>query len=393
MKNIFKPILFIGLSLVTVTSCSPLDDTYAELDAKTPLITTIKGDISYTLLDADYASIDPTTKTDSYEKNKNFTSEKDALEKIPAVLFSKLVRVEGATAVVKYNLYAPTPIVSTSITYEATAADYDSQGGNVAKYKNFSKNSEIITFLKSKYPTATPGTLVKLTYVFNGPVKLLTTGFLFNSTSVWEEDSKIILAATDYTAMGQAFANFENKETAQSRIGLYLKSTLRPFAVKGDSELVDYIYSYKNASNVRVNEDTFVKYTYNGSTWDLIAPTTEQSLNFKFKKGVWVSNNVIKYTFLPADYTNAAAGLTADDDLKDEVGNLASFGNFNRTTGITGWDNVGLLKAFNVVLKKNYPTTLAGQEYLLSISVYNGSNSVESFSVFLNDKGDYEFVK
>lgn len=382
MKNLKYLLLSIAISSL---SCeSELEKTYDELGN---IPSPVKTDLKYKLVDADYAGIDPTSKTDDYEKFKGISSEEDATLKLPAVILSKLVRVEDAIAVITYNLYKPNTITS-SITYTVTIDDYTSQGGNISRFGNFSNETEVINFLKFKYPTATKGTGVKLTYkIFSGGVQTVTKTYVINSDLTWE--TGYTLATADYTALGQSFTNFADKELAEKRIAIYLKSTIAPFANTNDIQSVIYTYTYFDSSNTRKYEDVLLKFKYNGTNWSVIPSLVEQTSNFKFKKGSWVSNNVIKYTFVSADYANVVAGLTADTDLADEVGNLTRFGNFSRTGGTTGWENPELLKAFNVVLKKNFPNTEVDQEYLVTVSVYNGAATTESFTVVLDKSGDY----
>ena len=227
MKNLKYLLLSIAISSL---SCeSELEKTYDELGN---IPSPVKTDLKYKLVDADYAGIDPTSKTDDYEKFKGISSEEDATLKLPAVILSKLVRVEDAIAVITYNLYKPNTITS-SITYTVTIDDYTSQGGNISRFRNFSNETEVINFLKFKYPTATKGTGVKLTYkIFSGGVQTVTKTYVINSDLTWE--TGYTLATADYTALGQSFTNFADKELAEKRIAIYLKSTIAPFANTND---------------------------------------------------------------------------------------------------------------------------------------------------------------
>ena len=136
-----------------------------------------------------------------------------------------------------------------------------------------------------------------------------------------------------------------------------------------------------------------MQYQYDGTEWKVIPVLTQQISNFKFKNGVWVSNNVIKYTFVKADYDAAAAGLKSETELVNQVANLTSFGNFSRGSGTTAWSDDAMLKAFNVVLKKNFPDTEIDQEFLLTVSVYRGSATTESFSIVLDTNKNYIYLK
>lgn len=386
MKNL--KYLFLSLAIGLLSCESELEKTYDELGA---IPSPVKTDLKYTLVDADYAAIDPTSKTDDYEKYKGIPSEEDAIAKIPAIIIKKLVRVEGAIAVVDYNLYRPAAKITATTVYTVTAEDYISQGGNVARFGNFSNDAAVVTFLKYKFPAAVKGNVIKLTYKAQNITDPVTKSFLFNDKLVWE--TTFALTATDYTLLGQSFANFSDKSIAEKRIAIYLKSTVKPFAEMGDIQSVIYVYTYVDSNNVRKNEDTLLQYQYDGTAWKVIPLITQQTVNFKFKNGVWVSNNVIKYTFATADYAAAAAGLASETTLVNQVANLTSFGNFSRTGGTTGWSDDALLKAFNVVLKKNFPDAEVDQEFLVTINVYKGSAGTESFTVVLDSNKNYIYLE
>ncbi|GEC71744.1 hypothetical protein SAMN05443543_101633 [Flavobacterium flevense] len=386
MKNL--KYLFLSLAIGLLSCESELEKTYDELGA---IPSPVKTDLKYTLVDADYAAIDPTSKTDDYEKYKGISSEEDAIAKIPAIIIKKLVRVEGAIAVVDYNLYRPAATITATTAYTVTAEDYISQGGNVARFGNFSNDAAVVTFLKYKFPAAVKGNVIKLTYKAQNIADPVTKSFLFNDKLVWE--TTFALTATDYTLLGQSFPNFSDKSIAEKRIAIYLKSTVKPFAEMGDIQSVIYVYTYVDSNNVRKSEDTLLQYQYDGTAWKVIPLITQQTVNFKFKNGVWVSNNVIKYTFATADYAAAAAGLASETTLVNQVANLTSFGNFSRTGGTTGWSDDALLKAFNVVLKKNFPDAEVDQEFLVTINVYKGSAGTESFTVKLDSSKEYVYVE
>lgn len=387
MKNL--KYLFLSLAVGLLSCESELEKTYDELGN---IPSPVKTNLKYTLVDADYAGIDPTSKTDDYEKYKGIQSEEDAINKIPAIILNKLVRVEGAIAVVNYNLYRPSATITATTAYTVSDDDYVSQGGNVARFKNFSSEADIVKFLKYKFPTAVKGNVIKLMYNYNvsSVATPMTKSFLFNSSLIWE--STFALSAANYTTLGQSFANFSDKAIAEKRIAIYLKSTEKPFANVGDIQSVIYVYSYVD-NGTRKNEDTLLQYQYDGTEWKVIPLLTQQVVNFKFKNGVWVSNNVIKYTFVTADYAAAATGLAADKDLVNQVANLTSFGNFSRTSGTTGWSDDAMLKAFNVVLKKNFPDAEIDQEFLLTVNVYKGSATTESFTLVLDSTKNYIYLK
>ncbi len=148
-----------------------------------------------------------------------------------------------------------------------------------------------------------------------------------------------------------------------------------------------------DSNNVRKNEDTLLQYQYDGTEWKVIPLITQQISNFKFKNGIWVSNNVIKYTFVKADYDAAAAGLKSETELVNQVANLTSFGNFSRGNGTTAWSDDAMLKAFNVVLLKNFPDAEVDQEFLLTVTVFKGSTTTETFTLVLDSTKKYIYVK
>ncbi|PQB08440.1 hypothetical protein BST83_15895 [Polaribacter filamentus] len=90
-----KFLLLLSVFTMVFTSCDPLEDINAEVDAKAnPIV----GDVIFTMSDEDYEAIDVTFG--------NFSSDADAKEMIPKLLKSKYpVWGNKSSATVTFKLY------------------------------------------------------------------------------------------------------------------------------------------------------------------------------------------------------------------------------------------------------------------------------------------------
>lgn len=121
-----KKLIYITMVLGLVfTSCDPMDDIYAELDAQED--TTIVGDAEYTLTDEDYDALGL-----SYG---NFSSQDDAKAAIPGLL-SEMYPVwgEGSSVLVGYDLYIGSAFSSKDYTLDKD--DYTFSGSNLLGFES-----------------------------------------------------------------------------------------------------------------------------------------------------------------------------------------------------------------------------------------------------------------
>ena len=258
MKKIF---LLLTVFSMVFTSCNPLEDIYEELDANA---TVISGEAVFTLTDADY--------TDLGLSFGNFSSLDDAKTKLPSFLSKKFpVWGKESLAAVTFKLYNPKRTEKSLKIYEVTPADYVA-GGHT--YGNFDSYSDISDFLDSKYPAAPDRMLVNLTYeYYAGTTKTLENGFIIVNGK-WEMATGITDA--EYTAMGEARAQFDSETEALQKIPVYAGTKFQ-YENKKAGDIEGIMYKLYVTDTQDVDEDgrtddktvySFVTYViFDGVNW------------------------------------------------------------------------------------------------------------------------------
>ncbi len=397
-----KKILYILGLLLLVLSCEePLEDAFKEVDefnkqeeANRLEDERINGseqlDTIFELTDEDYESIDP-ADDDAIGRFKNFSSIEQASEKLVPFLKSKFPTFkDNSSAEVTFKLFSPQLRLSNNtISYTVTNDDYESQGGSVASFRNFSSEDQIVTFLKERFDEARFGDLINLTYnFFNGSLETLENKFVFSRNGEWIAPKS--LDEEDYEALGQNFPNFSDEEVAEELIAKLLKrETFLEEA--GDTKSVLYTFTFFSDDR-RQFEDRILNYTFDGNTWEVPSTIQTGTLPFFLKNRVWKSGAITKYTFASDDYNFVASELMSDSDLEDEVGNLSRFGNFNRQDGDTNWDNEELLKGFTIALNNKFPDAESETQFEITIDVWVGSNATESFNLTKQTDGSFIYT-
>ncbi len=370
MKKIFYLIAIFSLTFV---SCNDsLEDIHEQIDAEGIVIV---GDASFTMSADDYAL----TNNEDVEEAEAFENFVQAESLIPTMLANKYpVWGKKSSATVSFSFDRLTSI-KTESDYTVTPDDYDSQGGNIGRFDNFSSTGEVTAFLASKFTDAVRGDLLDLTHRFrqNGVTSTVTTKFYF--TDEWVSSPE--LDGADYAVMGQRFSNFSDYETAEFRIGIYLGSLYaNAFAKAGEKVHVVYNYTYFPEGSGRAFKDIFATFIYDGSKFSV----EQNTIQFGHDGNTWVKDNTIKYSFVAEDYATIGAStiLEADteDDFTNALGNLNNFGNFNRSGSSSSWSDRMMIKAMAVFLDSFAPTAADGQKYVLTVSTY-GPTPTETFSL------------
>lgn len=368
MKKIFYLIAIFSLTFV---SCDDsLEDINEQIDAEGIVIV---GDASFTMTADDYAL----TNNDDVEEAEAFENFIQAESLIPTMLTNKYpVWGKKSSATVSFSFDRLTSI-KTENDYTVTAEDYDSQGGNIGRFDNFSSTGEVTAFLASKFTDAVRGDLLDLTHRFrqNEVTSTVTTKFYF--TDEWVSSPE--LDSADYTLMGQSFSNFSDYETAEFRIGIYLGS-LYAFAKAGEKLHVVYNYTYFPEGSGRTFKDIFATFIYDGSKFSV----EQNTIQFGHDGNTWVKDNTIKYSLIAEDYATIGVSTILENDTEDDftnaLGNLNNYGNFNRTSSSSSWSDRMIIKAMAVFLDSFAPTAVDGQKYVLTVSTY-GSSPTEQFSM------------
>ena len=272
--------------------------------------------------------------------------------------------------------------------YTLTEDDFDLVGNG--NFDNFdirqgeaeetieARRAKIETILLNNFPAAVDGDIYNVTYAVWVPgdetrVMLLvkngagydifsaltydlytfalvdtTMRFAFNN----EWDSPQMFTADDYTAMGQRFPNFGDRETAEYNVGIYLK-TLYPFATP-DTFLPVELEIFREGT-VNIN------FVFDGANWNAIQEVFETTAQFSHTGTTWEFDNTIKYTLTNGDYA------------------LVGNGNFNNFDVRGGKDEETIesrLAKINTILLNNFPQYGEGQKFSVSYAVWKPGNDV-----------------
>jgi hypothetical protein len=196
-----------------------------------------------------------------------------------------------------------------------------------------------------------------LTYEFyTFALEEATMRFAFNES--W--DAPETFTADDYTAMGQRFPNFSDRETAEYNTAIYLK-TLYPYATPETFLPVEVDIFRQGKVNIN--------FVFDGANWNAIQEVIETTAQFSHNGTTWKFDNTIKYTLTQADY--------------DFVGN-GNFGNFDVREGRDEFEESVRLTKINTILVRNFPSAKQLQKYSVSYNVWKPGDDVFVMNVILD---------
>ncbi len=209
--------------------------------------------------------------------------------------------------------------------------------------------------------------------------------FMYTGGS-WEAmDGVYYLSSADYDSMGTGsgqpgqYNNFSSSLSPNNYLPTFLNLTF-PYAQE-DEELI-VIYDYFSSSTGAQRRGNL--YTVTGGEFLAYESTISTTLQFGFDNGVWVPDNTIRYTLADSDYDAIVAALSAT--YPAATTSMANYGNMDRRAGNAAeWTNPMVLEAVNVVLDIIAPNAAEEQKYVVTIEVYNGSNTTEDFAVIKMD--------
>ncbi|WAC00828.1 hypothetical protein N7U66_11150 [Lacinutrix neustonica] len=93
-------------------------------------------------------------------------------------------------------------------------------------------------------------------------------------------------------------------------------------------------------------------------------------------------DNTIRYTLEPTDYDFAAAALLNEPGFEAPAASVANYGNFDRRVGNSAyWSDDMVVTALGIILNNIDPSASEEQKYIVTVDIYNGSNTTEDFSV------------
>lgn len=205
--------------------------------------------------------------------------------------------------------------------------------------------------------------------------------FMYSGGSWQDVDGVYYLSSADYDSMGEGsgqpgqYNNFSSSLSPNNYLPTFLNLNF-PYAQE-DEELI-VIYDYFSSSSGAQRRGNL--YTVMNGEFLAYESTISTTLQFGFDNGVWVPDNTIRYTLVDSDYDAIVAALSAT--YPAATSSMANYGNMDRRAGNAAeWTNPMVLDAVNVVLDNIAPNAEEEQKYVVTIDVYNGSNTTEDFAV------------
>ncbi len=364
-----KKYIYVVASLVAMsfTACDPMEEVYEELDSK--ISGEYKADIKTELTVKDYEYLTKQKAPAYVGENHYFVSEGEAGELIPTVLNKNYPHVgDGTKAAITFNKllfdYGSTKVKKDTAFAVTERSDYKLGG---ARYSNFDKEEQVITFLEAKLPDAKEGMLTMLTYTwYNGsaePRSSEVTDSYFFVNGQWEDAYHV--SEDDYKAVGRnRFNNFTAADDAvlADHFNKFLTATVvgnKP----GDGKYVSYAYY-----NGKKTKQLVMAMGFNGTRWvEVTEDITEKSVVRFEKKGTkWVADLSILYNLVAADYTWVAS--QANISTEANRANLAKYGNFNTFS----WTKEDIIFAMAELIKSKFPNATVGQKFTVTYDTYPG---------------------
>ncbi|MDO7136938.1 hypothetical protein [Algibacter lectus] len=375
MKKFIYLLMAIGF---VFTSCNPMEDIYADIDANLAKEGIVAKDFDYTLTEADY--------TDEIEDGglglnyPNFSSDDEAKELISSFLNAKYPYFgvafkadgtidEASSAIVTYALYNKINSYSAEIR-EVEYAEYSPITGNT--YGNFDENSHLQDYLNQEYPDAEDDDFVSLRYDYysDGVNSTVANGFVYQGDSIWMQISGF--SEAEYEAMGESFPNFSSEDEAETKIPLALSTedvefgTVKPVMYELYSSGVTTSYT--------------IAFMFNDVEWVEYNNVQSKRLQFGHDGTNWVPDNTITYVMGAADYAAVVSAL--EGTYPTQTASVGNYSNFDRRSGNAAyWSTDMLVEAVNVVLDNVAPSAEENQKYTVTFDIYNGSNTTENISV------------
>lgn len=392
MKKIYYFLAFI-VAAATFSACNPLDKTYKQL-GDIPAPTGTPQSFSLTLAAADYALL-PTT---NYAKTSlSFKTKDDAAASIPTILTSKYPNYANKSAAnVTYaiaTIKVADSLISASTSYTAVNADYVTILGTptnpIPKYNEFT-TAQAIQLVSSRNPSPVSNQEYLLTYIYyesgvTSTAVTVTDTFLYLN-GAWIKCYTITPA--QFTYVGNAFGDFSSSDGPL--INTYLSAILKAdlgVTLKAKAGDVKYVsYKYYNSKNYQRIQPLM----FDGTNW-----VASQTLSFVKANGTWAADNTVTYTFAGADYTYVTTIPNISGvNNPDPVTNLIAHGNFSVQANSTAkWTDDQINNAIAAVLKNKYTSAVANQKFVITVSEYTGSASVNITKTFVYDGTNFKFLQ
>ena len=265
----------------------------------------------------------------------NETAEAEDRATIEAALVDMLKEMypycdAGSSAKVTVKIATITPGVEepeVSDDYTLVDADYEALGEEPASHHNFAYymdvNAYLVQFCNMKYPDATEGTIVKLTYDYYANYTTSTISAFYQKTAdSWEEfvnyqpDETYTLTDADYEYFGTEYGepgkhhNFD-ANMSEEQINFYLASVAeRKFGYLAEGSAVSLTYAYYSDGSVTNLTLNFKKEAEGWVSFDpsaSVSTIADLITVLKYDGSNWTMTNLIsgveRYTLSKAEYT------------------------------------------------------------------------------------------
>jgi hypothetical protein len=327
--------------------------------------------LAFTLAQSDYKLLPSTAyPTTTF----SFKSAADADNYIPTILNAKESTKlnDGSTAAVTYTLAKPGTTISIpdtlfkDVSYTVSSADYAAVTGGT--FKDLSA-SQVISFLKYKYPNPVPNQLAVISYTFyTGSDNSVINSFLYLN-GAWKKIYQV--SPAQYTALNLGSADFGSGDVPNlpAYFNTFLKNdpSIVDTAKAGDVIYVSYKYFVSSANTFQ----RVLPLTFDGTNFTVTPTPVQATGNYKKTAGTWAAVAalpVVNYTVTIAD-TQLIGASTAGTAA--ERSNVAQYHDFE-----TAWTTADLNAAMIVVLTANFPSPQLQTIYRVTYNAYVGGNDV-----------------
>lgn len=319
MKKIFY--LF-AITAFLFTSCNPLEDVNAEVDAIIEAETANDGDVEdlvFTLTEDDYTSLSLS--------NFYFDTEDEAKTMLPGFLTANYPNlgvdfdgngeiVAASSAIVTYNLFNPVSAIAKKV-YTLSDADYSDIGLTA-----LNDLGDVNTFFSAKFPNEVKGTVYDLTYLTDPTIEEYT------------------LTDEDYDLVGNGrFDNFDIRE-GRAEEDLEVRRT------KIQTILLNNFPDTEFGTKFRVTYEVF-----DGSSKDL-------ELLVQLEENPTDPAKTTTYTLNNDDYAFIGNGQFNNFDIRDSSPEA---------------DVEVRREKIERILQNNYPNAVAGDFYVITYDTFDGA--------------------
>ena len=283
-----------------------------------------------------------------------FRSKDEARALIPALLKQKYPAfTANSLATVYFNVNNPTSVEE----YTVVAADYSAIG---LSNEYVTGMSDVVDLLKNKFPQASKGDFVKLTY------RTLASEIQYNLDPDDFDLIKEALGDTypDPTSSAANYNNFERRESSDA----YWNNDMILEALNVVlSDLYDDVEGQKYNVSYAI---------YDGSSGT-------ESMTVLFDGNSYIAVGGMAYEITNDD--NDYIGVELGDEYPGPAGNVAQYNSFDLRDNANNWSDSMIVEAVNAVLMNQFPDAENGAKFEVTYKTYSGAVNTVVQSYILTD--------